>query len=205
MKAKQLLSPLLLMCLTTACGSAATPEPSTPKEPEAEKTAVPEEPETPIAEEPSAVEEPPSATVAAGPSSGRTPKDIVGAESVRFVLSFTNSEVGIKAGERCDQQHGADPQKRNECMKSARALVKEDVVQFEEGASGQWVWTTSQQRGSTLLPLKKTNFTWGKETKDSIELQPSKGDKVVVGVPSNYSIVIEHPQHGKLTYDSKTN
>lgn len=199
-----------LLFVATACGGQA-PEPSVP-----EGSKGPEEPageEDPADAESSSDDmgadqsedlsepEAPASTEPTGPS-GRTPKEMLTVESTRFVLSFSSSDPGLKAQERCDSQHSNDPQKRNECMKAARSTVKEDVMQFVEG-QGRWVWTVSTQRGNTLTPLKKTNFTWGEETKNSVEIQPSKGPKVLIGVPNNYSITIEDAQHGKLTYDAK--
>lgn len=189
----------LLFFLVAACSGATpeaeSPEASTPSgateevaEPEPEPEPEPEEPE----------DEGPS-----GPSGGRTPKDIVGAEGSRFVLNFNSSELGIKAGEECDTKHKSDPRKRNECVRNVRSRVKEDVLQFQVNPAGVWVWTTSTQRGSTLIRLRQTNFTWGAETKNSIELKPSRGTPVVLEVPNNYSIVFDHPTHGKLSYDSK--
>lgn len=202
----------LVFLLVTACGGSSTPSAESPDaaasesggEPTSETgteadaapeadAEVPAEPEAPKDDGPQ------------GPSGGRTPKDIVGAEGSRFVLNFNSSEIGIKAGEECDATHKNDPKKRNECVKNARARVKEDVMQFEISQTGRWVWTTSSQKGSTLNQLRKTNFEWGAETKNSIELKPSSGDAVVLGVPNNYSIVFDHPTHGKLTYDSKRN
>jgi hypothetical protein len=188
----------LVLALFTACGGSSTPEPDTPKDfvEEGEEQPTGEAPEEPAPEEEPVDEGPP------GPS-GKTPKEILESEGIRFVLSFNSSEVGIEAGERCDKKHKDDPKGRNQCMKTARATVKEDVMHFELGKLGKWVWTTSTQRGSTLKQLKQVNFTWGKETKNSIEITTSRDEKVVVGVPNNYSIVIDHPTHGKLTYDSK--
>lgn len=190
------ISTSLFLFLSAACGGSAVPEP----EPASSEAPV----EKPV-EEPKAkpeVEETPVEDGPPGPT-GRTPKEIVESEDIRFVLSFNSSDVGIKAGERCDSKHKNDPKGRNQCMKAARSTVKEDVMQFQFGSLGKWVWTTSTQRGSTLQQIKQVNFTWGEETKNSIEIQTSKGEKVVIGVPNNYSIVIEHPTHGKLTYDSK--
>lgn len=205
-------SPLLFL-LAAACGGGATPEAESPTESTADAGALPAESgadaEPAAGEgagvEPTAEPEAPKEEGPAGPSGGRTPKDIVGAEGSRFVLNFNSSDIGIKAGEECDAKHKSDPKKRNECIKYARSRVKEDVMQFELSPTGRWVWTTSTQRGSTLIQLRKTNFDWGAETKNSIELKPSTGDAVVLGVPNNYSIVFEHPNHGKLTYDSKRN
>jgi hypothetical protein len=183
-----------LSFLAVSCGSSATPAPqdqTTPAEPPTQ-----DEPTEPaVVEEPA--EEGPT-----GPT-GSSPKDIVSAEGVRFVLSFNNSDVGMKAGERCDSRYKNDPKGRNQCMKDARASVKEDVLHFQMGSLGKWVWTTSTQRGSTLSQLKQVNFTWGEETKNSVEIQTSRGEKVVISVPNNYSIVIPHPTHGMLTYDSR--
>jgi hypothetical protein len=203
----------LLFLLATACGGGATKEAESPSEPPAEASGQPtSEPSTGAevapdagAEAPAPEPEAPKDEGPAGPSGGRTPKDIVGAEGSRFVLNFNSSEIGVKAGEECDAKHKSDPKKRNECIKYARTRVKEDVMQFELSPTGRWVWTTSTQRGSTLIQLRKTNFDWGAETKNSIELKPSSGDAVVLGVPSNYSVVFDHPTHGKLTYDSKRN
>lgn len=146
---------------------------------------------------PSNPDEPP------GPSGGLTPLSVVGAENARFVLNFNASDPGIKAAERCDSQTKGDLRLRNQCMAKARTTVKDDVLTFKPGESGRLVWTTSTQRGSTLVQLRQTNFEWGAETKNSVEIQPSKGPKTVISVPNNYSIVVEHPEHGKLVYDSK--
>lgn len=198
-------SSCLFLFLSSACGGSAQSEADAPEgSVEGPVDGSVEEPAGETAELP--VEEPVAeADGDKGPPgpSGRTPKEIVEAEGIRFVLSFNSSDVGIKAGERCDSQHKNDPQKRNQCMKTARATVKEDVMQFQLGSLGKWVWTTSTQRGSTLQTLKQVNFTWGEETKNSIAIQTSRDEKVVIGVPNNYSIVIDHPNHGKLTYDSK--
>ena len=185
---------LTLLLSFVACGGSASPEPAAPENTPVQPTEEPEE-APPVQEEPA--DEGP-----AGPT-GQTPKDVVGSEGVRFVLSFNNSEVGIKAGERCDSKHPNDPKGRNQCMKTARATVKEDVLHFQLGSLGKWVWTTSTQRGSTLQQMKQVNFTWGEETKNSVEILTSRGEKVLISVPNNYSIEIEHPTHGKLTYDSK--
>lgn len=199
------ISTSIVLIFSAACGGTAQPEPTAPEAPVEEPTETPvEEPSDETANETaeSAEKEDPADQGPPGPS-GRTPKQIVEAEGIRFVLSFNSSEVGIKAGEECDSKHKSDPQRRNQCLKTARATVKEDVMQFELGSLGKWVWTTSTQRGSTLQTLKQVNFTWGPETKNSVTIETSKDEKVVIGVPNNYSIVIEHPTHGKLTYDSK--
>lgn len=70
------------------------------------------------------------------------------------------------------------------------------MLQVELGQLSKWVWTTSQQ-GSTLRNLKQTNFEWGEETKNPIENTTSRGEKVLIGVPNNYSIIIDNPVHGK--------
>jgi hypothetical protein len=185
-----------LVLLVTACGGGATPEPTAPIE------AAPADSAEPAPEPAPAIEEEPASSEPAGPTN-RTPKDVVGAEKARFALSFSSSEAGMKAEEKCDGKHKDDPRARNQCMKNARSAIKEDVLQFLDDGTGRWTWITFTQRGSNLIQIKKTNFTWGAETKNSIEIVPSKGSKVVIGVPNNYSVVVEHPTHGKLSYDSK--
>lgn len=205
----------LFVLLATACGSGATPQAESPADPAVETGAAEpadesesgseseSESESGSGSEPVAEPEEPKNEGPAGPSGGRKPRDIVGSEGSRFVLNFNSSEAGVKAGEECDAKHKDDPQRRNECVKNARTTVKEDVMQFQENPAGVWVWTTSTQRGSTLIKLRQTNFTWGAETSNSIELKPSSGSAVILGVSNNYSVVIDHPTHGKLTYDSK--
>lgn len=207
---RSLLSAASLLLLA-ACGGSPGPGPETPEqtagdsgEPAAseEPTESTDEGEGAEATEPGE-ESSPTPEEPAGPSGGLTPLSVVGAESARFVLNFNASDPGIKAAERCDSQTNGDLRLRNQCMAKARTTVKEDVMQFKTGDSGRLVWTTSTQRGSTLVQLRQTNFTWGPETKNSVEIQPSKGPKVVISVPNNYSIAIEHDEHGKLVYDSK--
>ncbi len=187
----------LLFFLATACGGEAVPEPVTPKEPVAEQPEAAAEVEE-VEEAPA-----PESGEPAGPTGSLTPKSVISAEETRFVLNFNACDIGIKASETCDRQYSSDPRKRNECMKSARSKIKEDVMEFNEGKSGQLVWTTSTQKASSLMHLRQLNFTWGEETKNSITIVPSKGSPVVIGVPNNYSITIDHPQHGKLVYDAK--
>jgi hypothetical protein len=199
----------LLFILATACGGGATKEPASPEgstTEEPSESALDEEGEEAPMEEESAevpAEEELAPGEPTGPS-GRTPKQVLETEETRYVLSFSSSDVGIKAEEDCNQKHGDNPQKRSQCMKTARSGVKEDVLEFKISGTGKWVWITSNQRGSTLRPLKTLNFTWGEETKNSVTILPSKGEKVVVGVPNNYSITVDHPKHGKMVYDAKS-
>jgi hypothetical protein len=212
MNVHQILPASLLFVLATACGGGATKEAANPEgaPPEGSAESASEEEGTASdldegSSEPKAEEElaPSEPSEPSGPS-GRSPKQILETEETRYVLSFSSSDVGLKAEESCQSKHSDNPQKRSDCLKTARSAVKEDVMVFKISETGKWVWITSNQRGSTLRPLKTVNFTWGAETKNSIAIEPSKGTTVVIGVPNNYSITIVDPKHGKMVYDTKS-
>ena len=122
-----------------------------------------------------------------------------------FSLNFSSSEVGQKAEERCDKKYSNNPKARNQCMRSARSAVKEDVLQFTKDDQGRLYWTISQQKGNKLKRLKKIQFELGEETDNSIQIKLKGGSRrtVVIKIPNDYTIEVPNQVHGALVYDAK--
>ena len=121
-----------------------------------------------------------------------------------YSLSFSSSEAGEKAEQRCHARHKDNPKQKNQCMKLARSKIKDDVLHFTKDANGYLFWTTSEQRGNKLKRRKNVGFKVLKETENSVQIKVKGLAKpVTIGVPNDYSIEVPSAKHGKLVYEAK--
>lgn len=179
-----------VLALLTACAAPPKPAQAPEKKPEPEAKAEPKPEPKPEPE----VEKP-----------SKPPSDVLVSNDTLFSLNFASSEPGQKAEERCDKKHADNPKLRNQCMKSARKGIKEDVLQFTKDDQGRLYWTISQQVGNKLKRLKKIQFELGEETENSIKIQLRGGSRrtLVIEIPNDYTIRVPNQRHGKLVYDAK--
>jgi hypothetical protein len=148
-----------------------------------------------------------------GPTSPRTPKDILTAPDVLFMFSFNDSDMKKKAEEKCEKSSKGDGKKNADCMAKARKQVDHDGMGFKQGKGGDWEWTTIKRNGNVLVTLHNVPFEWGEETKNSITIKTTGKDtgkkpktppaKITFGVPNDYQIAIKDPQHGLMVYEAK--
>jgi hypothetical protein len=148
-----------------------------------------------------------------GPTSPRTPKDILSAPDVLFMFSFNDSDMKKVAEEKCEKSSKGDAKKNADCMAAARKKVDHDGMGFKKDKSDQWLWTTVKRNGNILITLHKVPFEFGDETKNTITIKttgkdtgsaPSKPPaKVTFEVPNDYQIVVKDPKQGTMVYEAK--
>jgi hypothetical protein len=164
------------------------------------------------AEKPEADQDKPADT--GMPPVTRTPKDIITAPDLLFVLSFSSSEIGEKTEAECAKKSKDDPKKTNQCAAKERKKIHNDVVGFSKDKNGKYWWLTARMQGSKLTTLHKIEIEFGEEKSDSIVIKPIGKDrgakpwvnppgKVKIGVPNEFSIVLDDPTYGKMVYEAK--
>ena len=151
---------------------------------------------------------------AAEPTTKRSPKDIITAPDVVFVLAFAKSEVGEEAQQACEKKSKDNQKKQKACMEKERKKVTSDLVSFAKDKKGKWWWMTARMQGAKLTYLHKVAIEFGEEKSDSISIKPlgkDKGkkpwkqvpDKLTISVPDEFSIVLTDPTYGKMVFEAK--
>jgi len=172
--------------------------------------------ETEASEEPSS-EDPASgdsSTAASAPEPAPRPSDIVTAPGVIYILDYQASDVSKAAREKCDQDAGEDMDKRAECLKKERDKFRADALRFKRGDKGKLNWHIYRRDGDGFKEVHLTRFEFADESASEVTLVPKGGAmgarplfrgrrKVVLGVPSTYSLIIEDPQYGRLVYKAR--
>jgi len=201
---------------TSACGGADTKKPESPVPAKKSEQAATEG--SKAGEASAKPESKPSAKSKAEPASEpttkRTPKDIITAPDVVFVLAFAKSEVGEEAQQTCAKKSKDNDKKQRACMEKERKKVTSDVVSFSKDKHGKWWWMTARMQGNKLSYLHKVAIEFGEEKSDSISIKPrgkDKGkkpwkqvpDQLTVSVPDEFSIVLKDPTYGKMVFEAK--
>jgi hypothetical protein len=146
-----------------------------------------------------------------GSKSGRSPRDILAAPDVVWVLNFNDSDVKGAAEEKCEGKSGKDPKKMNACMAAAHKAVDVDGYRFVEKDDKLW-WVTLKINGKKITNLHK--FEIDMVEKDHAAVVKPKGKDlgqapgrtpadVTFDVPNEYQITVKDPKFGKLAYDAK--
>lgn len=146
-----------------------------------------------------------------GPKSGRTPRDILAAPDVVWVLNFNDSDVKAAAEEKCEAKSGKDPKKMNACMAAAHKTVDVDGYRFVEKDGKLW-WITLKINGKKITNLHK--FEADFVEKDHAAVVKPKGKDLgqapgrtppdtTFDCPNEYQITVKDPRLGKLAYDAK--
>ncbi len=225
MKARTLaltLGVLVLGCSSTPPQQAAAPPPaasepsklepaSTEAAPEETPPPVEEKKAEPVAPEAPASPEPEKAEAPSKPSTAA--RDVLTATEVAFIVDYANSEARETALEKCETEAAGDMAKRSACMTKARDEFVADVIRFKkEGA--KWSWVTYKRKGSSLSEVHTMTFEFGEETANSVTILPKGKDqgerplfkgasKIMIKVPNDYSIEMEDPKHGHLSFTAK--
>jgi hypothetical protein len=214
--------PFLFAALTfTACGGK-TPPAESPAEPAAASSAGAGAPAASAAAptatpaEPTAAEQgkPGAAPAAGAPSSKRSARDILELKDTVFFLAFDESAPGKAADASCSKSAGKDPKKKNACMSKAREQADEGY-RFEQEKDGTMWCLVVHRKGNTLVNVHKVKFEYGDTNETSVTIKPEGKDsgskpwkkppaELKFDVPSEYRIVVNDPEHGKLVYEAKS-
>jgi hypothetical protein len=196
------------------CGAAQTPSAESP-EAKAEPASKSDEPKTAKAEakkpdEPAEVD--PRADGLRKAS--RPPGELITGGNLIYMFNFKESAVGKAAQERCSERAGDSPKEMAACMEKARSKVQVESVRFVKEGSGQhWFITYNRYKGN-LLKWHKVQYLQGEETADSITLNlvgkdegiapmPKVPRSISIDLPNDYTIVLNHPDHGAMYFDAK--
>jgi hypothetical protein len=198
-------APLCLVALGLfACGGSPPPEPAPPPAPEPQPVA--EAPADPPPQEEPAKEEPPPPRKAA--------KDFLLEPGWDFVLSYADSDIKAKTAEECEAKSKGDENKAKACETSAEADMANDRLKFAKDDKGSWwIVLLGKQKGKEIIYTKLQVEIAAEET-DKLVIKPKGKDlgkkpikklpgELAVEMPDEYSVILEHPDRGKLVYKVK--
>lgn len=180
------------------------PDASSPPSDEVEQASPPAPPRS----EPDTLDTPDTVDKAS-----RSPREILGAPRVAFMVNYPASAPSQTAESSCAAKADDDPQVKAQCKAKARSEFMPDVLVFRKDGE-RWTWTIYRRDGGTLFEVSTSAFAFGDETENSVELVmlgASKGQRplfngqkeVLVSVPTNYRIELDDPRYGHLVYEGK--
>jgi hypothetical protein len=156
---------------------------------------------------------PPSETKPSEEAPRPTPIAILTAKDVAFMVDYANSDAKARAAATCDQEAKGDPEARAACLDKARQKFLPDVLRFDQDKQKHWSLVVYKRSESTLKEVYIGRVQFVDETPDSVRLslsQPESGPRPLfrsgrnlIQVPNVYSLELEDPQLGKLTYQAK--
>jgi hypothetical protein len=141
------------------------------------------------------------------------PIAILTGRDVSFMVDYASSDAKARAVTACDQEAKGDPGVRAACLDKAREKFQPDVLRFDQDKQKQWSLIIYKRSQETLKEVWIGRVTFADETQDSVRLRlgkPESGQRPlfrsgnnVIKVPNAYSLELEDPQLGKLSYQAK--
>lgn len=217
---------MVLVCCACGCSSAPTAAPQTPA---SSPATIASKSESKPATEPTAQSQPAggsaepatvqqaqatetSTTTDGLRKASRPPVELITLPGTLFVFNFGESEVGKTAKERCAKATGT-ANETAACLQKARDKVPVESVRFVKKGTEHW-WITLNRYKGNLLKWHIIQFQVGEETDDRVTLKPIGKDKGIapmvklprslqIELPNDYSIVMNDPEYGKMTFDAK--
>jgi hypothetical protein len=135
------------------------------------------------------------------------------ARDVAFLVDYANSAVRQTADADCDKEAKGDPALKGTCLEKAREKFLPDVLRFKKDEQGKLSLIIYKRAGSSLRELYLSSIEFADEGVDSVRVKLTgrekgtrplfKSGKNIVSVPNDYSIELDDPQFGKLTYNAK--
>jgi hypothetical protein len=213
---------LAIAIAIAACAPAAAP-PAAPSPAPAASAAAPPVPAPPpsvASAEPAAPVPPPEPapepTPAAPPpaeSRRQSPIAMLTARDVAFLVEYANSDARQKADAECEKEAKGDLAVRGTCLTKARDKFLPDVLRFDKNAQGKLNLFIYKRSGSSLREVYIGAIEFKDETEDKVQLRFTgrekgvrplfRGAQATISVPNDYSIEINDPELGKLTYSAK--
>jgi hypothetical protein len=136
------------------------------------------------------------------------------ARDAAFLVNYSSSEARQMADTDCEKQSKGDLDVRRDCLDKARERFQPDVVRFKTESEGHFALVIYKRSGSALKELYTGSIEFFEEAADSVRMRLTGREKglrplfrtqkeALIRVPNNYSIELEDPQLGKLSYDEK--
>jgi hypothetical protein len=132
---------------------------------------------------------------------------------VAFLVDYANSAARQSADADCDKESKGDPALKGTCLEKARDKFLPDVLRFKKDEQGHLTLLIYKRAGSSLREIYLSSIDFADEGSDSVRIKFTgrekgvrplfKSGKNVVQVPNDYSIELDDPQLGKLTYNAK--
>ncbi len=129
------------------------------------------------------------------------------------MVDYANSEAKARAVASCDQEAKGDADARAACLDKARQKFLPDVLRFDQDKQKQWSLIIYKRDQETLKEVYIGRVSFVDETGDSVRLRfgkPESGQRPIfrtgnnlIKVPNAYSLEVDDPQLGKLTYQAK--
>lgn len=143
----------------------------------------------------------------------RTPKDKLTAPDIVFKFSFKESDVGIKADEKCSESSKDDGEKKAKCMVAAAKKVTIDDWHFKQD-NENWYLLGLRTTGAKVTWTHRMPIDFGKQTDTTVVVKitgPDKGQaawknppsELTFEVPNDYQIIQKDPELGKLVFEAK--
>jgi hypothetical protein len=144
----------------------------------------------------------------------RPPAELITGPNLIYVFNFKESPIGQTARDECIEQVGEGGRELSACLEKARSKIPVESVRFIKKPSGELWWVTYNRYKGNLLKWHSVQFLTGEETAESITLKLIGKDKgiapmarvprsLVIDLPNDYTIVLNDPEFGPMTYDAK--
>jgi hypothetical protein len=192
---------------------APTPSATPPAKPSASPPAAPEAKAPPPASSEAVAPSAPPESKPAAETPRQSPIETLTAREVAFMVDYASSDAKAQAETACESEAKGDPAARAACLDKARQKFLPDVLRFEQDKQKHWSLVVYKRTESVLKEVYLGRVDFTDETADSVRVrlqQPESGQrplfksgKTLVKVPTAYSLEIEDPQLGKLTYQAK--
>jgi hypothetical protein len=216
--------PFLAATLSALAGCGGSPPPAAPTtetSPPATSASAVAPSDAPTAEAPApaapasataAASAPSTAPAEAAPQSIRSLGDVITAPTIAYMLSDGESGLRAAAEKVCTAKSGEDLSARASCMEKEREKFLADVLVF--GKESKVLYLTVYRRvRSNLTELAKCRIELVKDSDRSvgIHILSEKGGRpifagkkdFVITAPSESTIQLDDPQHGKLVYEAR--
>jgi hypothetical protein len=149
-----------------------------------------------------------------GPSLLRTVQETITEPGNGWVFNFQSSKMYEDAEKKCDESSKGNPKQRANCLSKARSSFIADAMEFKKNDSGQDVWVIYKTKGSRLIKIYSVPVSYGEEKAGVLKMKKAgkatgsaplfaSASEIDVKLLSNYTMELDEPGKGRLTYDAR--
>ena len=146
-------------------------------------------------------------------SAPRSPRRILTAPKIAFMLNYLGSGVRRAAEKNCDARIESDPEQRAECLQKARDDFKADVLVFDPAPGERRMLRIYKREGSALIETFSALVELSDASEYTVSMKfvgaqrgqrpISGGGTVALNVPNDSTVEIDDPRYGTLPYTAK--